>query len=531
MKKAISTFAFLFFVSISQAQVTNQWLSHIPGNNTEEITSMAYTTDGNIIVSLQFQGSITIGNSIYVSGTGRKPCLIIKLNPAGELLWVKNVTPPGNPESAALKIYPEDNGGFSFVGYLTYIHKDFSTIEPSEAFPVRDLMIYEIYDKNGEHVFSSSNSWSDSYEQKFIDMDKDANGNQYMVGYLDKSIDDSNDNMMMMSFDSDNFLRDYFLIKPEGSNGRFKGITLYDEHLYMIGEFGGSADFDVSENKEVILNTPIGKVSSVVLKYTLDGDLVWAKHLSGDGSIKAESLVINEEGEIYIAGSFNGNIDFNPEQETVMLNGGIESSYVMKMDTDGLYDWSWTTEGSQIKHLVIADDNGVYFGGHGSTTFFGHLKPDSELEFLTELQYPDSPNGTNGALETMAYDKHNGLTIGVNFSDAFQYGVESEKILQSNGMTDFVVANYDVSSIVKARPDIIFSARQFPNPVMDDLHLEWDNNKVSQIYITDFQGNKILNKDVLDEVATDIPFPYQAGMYIVNFVGDGYTKSIKVIKL
>src|SRR5690606_31918260 len=86
----------------------------------------------------------------------------------------------------------------------------------------------------------------------------------------------------------------------------------------------------------------------------------------------AQGLYVDEQGNLYITGTFSNTVDFDP-------GAGIDSLvavkandlYVAKYTTDGAYEWAVGMGGNNAEtgYEIVADDNGnIYVTGYYSGT-------------------------------------------------------------------------------------------------------------------------------------------------------------------
>ena len=65
-------------------------------------------------------------------------------------------------------------------------------------------------------------------------------------------------------------------------------------------------------------------------------ELEWARQLSGTGYCDTKSTVIDDQGAVYMIGSFGGTIDFDPSAATAILNSASDQDiFVAKYDAEG----------------------------------------------------------------------------------------------------------------------------------------------------------------------------------------------------
>jgi hypothetical protein len=62
-----------------------------------------------------------------------------------------------------------------------------------------------------------------------------------------------------------------------------------------------------------------GYKTIVLSKYTSNGDYVWSKSINGNADNYAHSMRLDEAGNIFIGGRFDGSTDFDPSGATATL--------------------------------------------------------------------------------------------------------------------------------------------------------------------------------------------------------------------
>lgn len=93
----------------------------------------------------------------------------------------------------------------------------------------------------------------------------------------------------------------------------------------------------------------------------------WAKHLTGDGNNNGYSLAQNSSGDLYVAGSFEGTIDFDTGEGVYTLTSfGDRDAYIEKMDANGNLIWVKQIGGSEadyIRCISLGLSDNIYVTG------------------------------------------------------------------------------------------------------------------------------------------------------------------------
>lgn len=154
-----------------------------------------------------------------------------------------------------------------------------------------------------------------------------------------------------------------------GSDDRGLGIVTDSEgNVYVTGHYMLEADFDPNDG-ELIL-TAEGETDAFIMKLDSLGNMIWAKSIGGTLSDRGLGIAVDDFGNVYSTGFFNGTVDFDPGPGSfeVTSSGGFEA-YVVKLDEDGNFLWANTYGGggSDASVEVVTDNgNNVFLTGYFS---------------------------------------------------------------------------------------------------------------------------------------------------------------------
>lgn len=108
-------------------------------------------------------------------------------------------------------------------------------------------------------------------------------------------------------------------------------------NVYVTGIFQNMVDFDPSVTRVSTL-TSSGGWDVFIAKYQPDGKLVWVKNLTGNALDQSNSLAVDVNGNVTVAGQF-GSQQLGAGTITLQ-NQGYEDSFTVHMDTDGNFLWA-----------------------------------------------------------------------------------------------------------------------------------------------------------------------------------------------
>jgi hypothetical protein len=144
--------------------------------------------------------------------------------------------------------------------------------------------------------------------------------------------------------------------------------------LICMGQFRGTVDFDPSVNVSN-LTVPTFTTSIYISRYSADGNLIWAKSVSGTGGVvEGQALTFDAFGNIYITGRFASATDFDPGAGTTTLTpGGLADIFLLKLNSDGNFmmakNFPGTPANSSIGLSIVAGINSdIYITGKYSST-------------------------------------------------------------------------------------------------------------------------------------------------------------------
>ena len=114
-----------------------------------------------------------------------------------------------------------------------------------------------------------------------------------------------------------------------------------DGVCYVTGYFNEAVDFDPTVDVDSYESN--GGEDVFLVKYSDLGSYQWTRTWGGSGYDRAESASVDTLGGVYVSGSFEGTVDFDPTTGTDerASNGGFDS-FLTRLFTDGSYSWTRT---------------------------------------------------------------------------------------------------------------------------------------------------------------------------------------------
>lgn len=230
--------------------------------------------------------------------------------------------------------------------------------------------------------YQFAKSISGSNNENGISIALDALGNSYITGTFQGTADFDpgagtanltaigGDDIFFAKYDANG---NYVFAKKIGSNSDDSGnkiVVDQNGNCYITGYYWGTADFDPSPN--VVNLTPVAVNDIFFAKYDSNGNYIYAKSIGSSGNDIGYGIVVDDLGNCYITGFFQGPSDFNPGSGTATLSpiNGNQGIYFAKYDANGNYIYanSISTSIAGLGHGIGIDANGnCYITG----TFWG----------------------------------------------------------------------------------------------------------------------------------------------------------------
>ncbi len=254
------------------------------------------------------------------------------------------------------------------------------------------------YDAAGNEVWIKGIGGTGSDKSNAIAVDEA--GNVYITGGFSGSVNFSpgSGTALLTAVNGDGFLAkyntngDYVWVRNlggDGTTGPDEGTAVALDsagNIYVTGSFSGTAHHDT------ITLIAAGSIDIFVAKYDTAGNCMWA-HGMGDNNVDVGSCIaVSESGEVYIGGTFRGDVDFNtgPGAAAILTSMGTNSdAFVAKYNANGDYVWARNMGGSSAGSMVSAYGITADRSGNayltGSFTGTVHFNPGGSTGELTSI--------------------------------------------------------------------------------------------------------------------------------------------------
>lgn len=529
--------AFIFIVSVicSKGQsLSYDWHYHVKGEDNVTILSSAVDQEGNSILAGSFAESLILEDTTFTTEFFATDGFLIKLDPQGEMLWIRAFKAGEFSDVDPYDIMILDNNDILITGSV-FGEAD---MDPSEEELILDAdsddMLVARYSADGELKYANNLFFGDGTEERVLSMDMDADGALYLGGYADLSgMGNDDDPVIVQTFPGENEIEigwSYYL----DSEGRLDGInevTVCDDHLLITGSFMGDVDFDPGDGEWVLSSGP--SEHTFMAKLSLQGELIWAYNIGSpeeNQDSRGRSIACDANGDIYITGEFYDNVDFDPGPGEVLAEGFIDS-YLLKLNTDGEFQWVSTYDNIRSRHVKLNSSGAAFVAGEedGFVTI-DKYSSDGEEQWMAGL---DASSTFDVNLTDFSLVNDQEIYLAAEFSSSFMYNPQTQdSIVATNDRFDAVYVKL-TENATTAISQINFHSpvEIFPNPVTDYITLNF-KEEVSRahLYISDVGGHIVFDRKIYDASSVNIPFQFPSGPYYVRIDSDTGQFVQKVVK-
>ncbi len=230
------------------------------------------------------------------------------------------------------------------------------------------------FNSDGDHIWTKTFGGINS--DRGYRIAGDSNGNIYAVGYYSDTVDfdpevgvdehtsAGGDDGYITKFDADGTHQWVKLF--EGLGDVFlEGVSAdANDDIYVATTFNGATNFD-SDGDET--HDDNGGDDVALSKFNSDGDHIWTKTFGGALDDSVDNIKIDVQGNLYVVGTFQGTVDFDPNAGTVnRTSEGDDDAYLARFTGDGELVWVYKVggDGEEDSNAIEIDDAGrVYWGG------------------------------------------------------------------------------------------------------------------------------------------------------------------------
>ncbi len=376
MKKLFLLGILLSFFICANGQIF-EWARHMGGSSFDYGNAVAVDANGNVYTTGQFSltADLDPGVGVYnLTATGNWSTFVSKLDDSGNFIWAKGIL--GTWSVTAFDITLDNQGNIYLTGFFTST-ADFDpgsgTYNLTSA-GQGDIFICK-FDPAGNFVWAKKMGGS-SYDYGWS-VAVDGSGNVYITGEFQGTVDfdpGTGTNNLTSAGQSDIFVSkldasgNFIWAKQFGGTSQDKGKSIAVDgsgNVYTTGTFQGTADFNPGTG--TFNFTSAGDADIFVSKLDASGNFIWAKQMGGTVSDEATAIALDNSGNVYTTGYFQGAADFDPGSGVFTLNSaGNDDIFISKLDASGNFVWAKQMSGTSYANansMALDATGNIYLTG------------------------------------------------------------------------------------------------------------------------------------------------------------------------
>lgn len=293
---------------------------------------------------------------VLQAGNSTQAAFLVKLDPNGQLDWVKSFGAGGASRSQSIA---KDDAGNIYVGGF---------LSGGGAFPFGADTLY-VADRPGSYGFicrmnaAGTEGWVWLFESSnsgtVVDMEIDANGAVHFVGIISGVAEFDDGAISIASMGQEDVLMgkldaagDLAWVRSIGGTTNDVGYSVTVDAAgspIYTGYITGTVDLDPGPG---VLEVTAGGSDPFVLKLDADGDLQWVRTMAGGALGISQSITTDDAGRIYIGGYFSGDLELDPVPGGMPLtSSGGSDQFVAVLDANGDAIAGWATGGASTDHI------------------------------------------------------------------------------------------------------------------------------------------------------------------------------------
>lgn len=542
-------------------QATSQeydWAHALGSVDEDRARTMVVDPVGNSYTIGHFTGTVDFdpsGNVFNLTSNGNRDLFILKLDSEGEFLWAKSIG----------GTFWEQGGDIALIGneliitgfyYNTVDFDPGAGVSTITAVANNDVFVLKL-DLDGNFIWAKSVGGDGG--ERGTSVSVDSQGNILIVGYFNLEMDfDPGSGVFTLPVVGS---EDMFVLKltPDGDFVWAKamgGVSLdlalavsldSEDNVYTTGRFQGTVDFDPSAGVEELSSE--GASDTFVVKLDAAGAFVWALSFGGLLTETSNDITTDADDHLLIVGHFDDMVDFDPgPDEFFVTSAGAADIYLLKLDSDGVFQWvrtmggpngdfGWGVDLGPFGDLYVAGnfrDEADFDPGAGSfmLTSFGDsdvfsVKLDSNGDFIWAYQLGGTDQDT--CLDVVVDTDGHVFTMGY-FTGTADFDPGSGMIeLTSNGDDDIFVSKVQESGLGIEESSAELQAIVYPNPAKESIQIRWPEPTIFSWYFTDTLGRLIQRGTQENSEQFTIPLTMPSGVYLLELKVNKTTQVHKIV--
>lgn len=271
------------------------------------VTSYSITTDdsGNVYTTGYFDGTADFdpgAGTFSFTVVGYSDIFISKLSSPGNFVWAKQLG--GADGEVGYSIAVDDSGNVLTTGtFFGAVDFDPGSASYTLNSPGQQEIFISKLNASGNFVWAKQMGGEVGFS-----IAVDHSGNVYTAGYYAWAD---------IVINKLNASGNVSWAKQFGASISYSIAIDNNGNVYSTGQFFGTKDFD--PGTATFNLTAAGSSDSYINKLDSSGNFIWAIQLGGSAEVQSRGLALDDNGNIYTTGFFNGTADFDPASSTFNL--------------------------------------------------------------------------------------------------------------------------------------------------------------------------------------------------------------------
>jgi hypothetical protein len=361
----------MFLMKLDQ-QKNIIWIKTAGGIYTDFIRQIKIDNSGYIYITGSYNSPQFTFDTFTITNSGATDILIVKLDTAGNTIWLKEV---GNQGYEWINDFFIDSfANLYLTGSFYSSTINFGNTTLTNVFPASfsDMFIVKL-DSSGNEIWAKSAGGTNYDSGRSIIVDQ--SGNIFVAGKIQS---------YSFTFDTLNFsgnIYKLFILKLDslgnllwingfgdlGDGDIFKLVYDGNNNLYFTGQFSGPM---IIIGTDTLINSNQNYFDAFLVKMDTSGNILWSKQFGGNLDENGYALTIDNQGNII------GSIDFESPviglDTFQIFNNGTFNSIIYKTDPGGnvLNATNFgSTEIDYITDMTVDQFGAIFFTGSYSSPF------------------------------------------------------------------------------------------------------------------------------------------------------------------
>jgi hypothetical protein len=479
----ILTFALSYSGLSAQSEL---WGKTAGGPGDEEAEGLVLDASGNVYVTGFFKSSsFSLGDKVLKNkGSDASDVFLAKYDKSGKLLWVKTAGGQGEDEPLAISLDKEGNiilRGFFEGGSIAFDNVSLENKNPGDM-----CMFLAKYDPSGKVLWAKSAEVLASAHT--IDNANNIIVAGELMKDLNTSFDDlkftpASQGMFIAKYSPEGKV----LWVKKGAGSKAFSISADDKgNSYVSGEITG-VEHSMEGGTKIVNAGPAKTDDIVILKLSSDGNIIWERSVGGQGKEETRAQYVSKDGSFYVVVRFTS-IKLKLDKNTVK-NGGGDDLLLLKFSSDGNLLWAKNAGGSGHDnpiYMVADKDENIFLTGHfySSKISFDNLTL-SNLGLNDIFLVKFAPDGKVLWAKTTGSSHHdypNGL-LADREGNVYLMGEFNSNPNKNKITSEFFIEKYDPSG------NMVWKSNEHRTEVFDFAFGESIDNDFNLYVVGYFEGN------------------------------------------